>query len=358
MIGALVDFGLLISLVAIAVAACRTRDLFGAAMLFGIFSLLSAALFVVLDAADVAMTEAAVGAGVSTILMLSTLAVTGHKVRERPLERDMVALGVTVVLGGALVYATVDMPRIGDPEAPVQADAVAERYIDGSYEETGIENMVTPLLASYRGYDTFGETAVVFTAGIGVLALIGRRRRRDGTPEVTSEGVDITADRHRVLRVVGRQLIPSILLYAIYVQAHGDYGPGGGFQAGVIFASGLMLYMLLVGIDEAERVIKPAVLEKLIAVGLLIYGGTGVLNMLQGGAFLDYRTLSHDPKHGLHYGILAVELGVGVTVTAVITTIIYSFAGHLRTRIAVRGGDAPEGDRAAPDGAGAAGGDA
>lgn len=339
MISALVDFGLLLSLVAIAIAVCRARDLFGAAMLFGIFSLLSAALFVVLDAADVAMTEAAVGAGVSTILMLSTLAVTGHSVRERPLRRDMVALGVTVVLGGALVYATVDMPRIGDPDAPVQSDAVAQRYIGGSYAETGIENMVTPLLASYRGYDTFGETAVVFTAGIGVLALIGRRRRKDGAPEVVSEGPDVTADRHRVLRVVGRQLIAPILLYAIYVQAHGDYGPGGGFQAGVVFASGLMLYMLLVGIDEAERVIKPRALEKLIAIGLLLYGGTGVVNMLQGGEFLDYRTLAHDPKYGLHYGILAVELGVGITVTAVITTIIYSFAGHLRMRI---GESAPE----------------
>lgn len=318
-------------LLAIAFRACASRNLFEASMLFGIFSFLSATLFVVLDAADVAMTEAAVGAGVSTILMLSTLAVTGHKVRPRPMRRQVLSIGVAVALGATLIYATLDMPKLGDPTSPIQTDAIATRYIEVSPEETHIPNMVTPLLASYRGYDTFGETAVVFTAGIGVLALIGRRRRRDGTLVESSSGPDLTADRHRVLRVISKQLIPAILLYAGYVQAHGDFGPGGGFQAGVIFASGLMLYMMLVGVDEAERRFPPRVMERLIALGLLIYGGTGVVNMLQGGAFLDYTTLAHDGVHGLHYGILAVELGVGITVTAVITSIIYSFAGHMRS---------------------------
>ncbi len=330
----------------IAVAAVRTKNLFEAAMLFGIFSLVSASFFVVLDAVDVAMTEAAVGAGVSTILMLSTLAVTGFKVRPRPVQRDVLGIGVSVLLGAALVYGTLDMPRIGDPEAPVQTHPIAKHYIEISPTETHIPNMVTPLLASYRGFDTFGETAVVFTAGIGVLALIGRRRRRDGTPVESSEGTDAMGDKHRVLRVVGKQIIPAILLYACYIQAHGDFGPGGGFQAGVVFASGLMLYMLLVGIDEAEKVIKPKALERLIALGLLIYGGTGVLNILQGGAFLDYRTMAHDAVHGLHYGILAVELGVGITVTAVITTIIFTFAGHMRSRQKAL----PEGVAAATEG--------
>lgn len=301
-------------------------------MLFGIFSFLSATLFVLLDAADVAMTEAAVGAGVSTILLLSTLAVTGHRVSPRPRRRQFLGFGVSAALGATLLYATVDMPRLGDPNSPVQTDALAHHYIKVSPIETGIPNMVTPLLASYRGYDTLGETAVVFTAGIGVLALIGRRRRKDGTLVDPSKGRGTRVERHRILRVFSKQLIPPILLYAGYVQAHGDYGPGGGFQAGVVFASGLVLYMLLVGIDTAQKIFSPAVLEKLIAIGLLIYGGIGVINMLQGGAFLDYRTLSSDPVHGLHYGILGIEFGVGLTVTAVITSIIYCFAGHMRSR--------------------------
>ncbi|MEM9800648.1 MAG: DUF4040 domain-containing protein [Planctomycetota bacterium] len=323
----------MVFLVSIAFTLCVTRNLFAAAMLFSIFSFLSASLFVVLDAADVAMTEAAVGAGVSTILLLSTLASTGYRVRKRPPGRNQLALAVSIAVGATLVYATLDMPRFGDPLAPVHVHPIANHYINISPKETGIPNMVTPLLASYRGYDTFGETAVVFTAGIGVLALIGRRRREDGTPLRANGLPDDTAKRHRVLRVVSKQVIPAILLYACYVQAHGDYGPGGGFQAGVIFASGLILYMLIFGVDAAERAIPPKTLERLIALGLLLYGTVGVVSIVQGGAFLDYRTLSHDPKHGLHYGIIAIELGVGITVTAVITTIVYSFAAFLQDEV-------------------------
>ena len=309
-------------------------------MLFGIFSLISATLFVVLDAVDVAMTEAAVGTGVSTILILLTLASTGYRVSPRPAGRQVLALVVSVVLGTTMMYATLDMPDLGDPQAPVHTHEIAHYYTQVSPEEMGIPNMVTPLLASYRGYDTLGETAVVFTAGIGVLALIGRRRQRQPEIEAASSQVSSTngagAQHHRVLRIVGKQLVPPILLFACYVQAHGDFGPGGGFQAGVIFASGLMLYMLLYGIEKARQVIRPAVLEKLVAFGLLLYGGIGIVNLLQGGNFLDYRTLAHDPKHGLHYGIIGIELGVGITVAAVITTIIYTFADHLRTHILQR----------------------
>lgn len=323
------DAILLFFLAVVAFAAVRMRDLFGIAMLFGIFSFLSASLFVVLDAADVAMTEAAVGAGVSTILVLSTVAATGRSVRPRS-GRWKLPLAVVVMTGGALLYGTLDMPRYGDPSAPIQVHPIARHYIHVSPEESVIPNMVTTLLAYYRGFDTLGEVAVVFTAGIGVLALIGRRRHKDGLPMDPSLGPDFVAERHMVVRVVGKLMIPLILLFACYVQAHGDYGPGGGFQAGVIFASGLMLYMLLFGIDAAERLVPFIVLQRLIALGLLLYGGVGVLAMLQGGQFLDYRTLADDPRHGIHYGVVAIELGVGITVASVITTIIFTFTAYLR----------------------------
>lgn len=326
----IVDIVLLIFLCVVAVAAVRMRDLFGIAMLFGIFSLLSASVFVVMDAADVAMTEAAVGAGLTTILMLSTLAATGTKMKRRSRRKSILPLFVVLATGAALVYATLDMPRYGDPNSAVHTHPIAKHYIETSVKETGIPNMVTPLLASYRGFDTLGETAVVFTAGIGVLALIGRRRRKDGTPVDPNHGADIKVEHHPVVRVVGKILIPGILLYACYIQAHGDFGAGGGFQAGVVFASGLMLYLLLFGVAAAERVAPIAKLEKLIALGLLIYGGTGVVNMMLGGNFLDYTTLAHDAKHGLHYGIVIIELGVGITVAAVVTTLVLAFAGHLQ----------------------------
>ena len=128
--------------------------------------------------------------------------------------------------------------------------------------------------------------------------------------------------RQTILRVVSKLLIPYILLFALYVQFHGDYGPGGGFQAGVIFAAGFALYGLVFGIDAAKRVAPPRVLESLAAVGVLIYAGTGVWTMLRGGNFLEYSVLvPHHPVHGQHWGILLVELGVGTAVAAVMITI-------------------------------------
>jgi len=139
--------------------------------------------------------------------------------------------------------------------------------------------------------------------------------------------------RHSILRVVAKMFIPYILLFALYVQFHGDYGPGGGFQAGVIFAAAFILYALIFGLQAARRVAPPAVVETLVAVGILIYAGTGVATLLLGGNFLDYNALNHhDPRHGQHLGLLLIELGVGITVSAVMVTIFFSFAGRGRSR--------------------------
>lgn len=132
--------------------------------------------------------------------------------------------------------------------------------------------------------------------------------------------------RHRVLQVVTKLLIPFILMFALYVQFHGDFGPGGGFQAGVIFAAAFILHGLIFGVQRTRRVLPPAVLRVLMSVGVLLYALTGVAGMFVGGAFLDYNVLAHDPLHGQHYGILAVELGVGITVTAVMISLFYSFS--------------------------------
>ena len=138
--------------------------------------------------------------------------------------------------------------------------------------------------------------------------------------------------RQTVLRVIAKLLIPYLLLFALYVQFHGDYGPGGGFQAGVIFAAGFVLYALVFGLRAARRIAPPRALEVLSALGVLIFAGTGVVAMLRGGNFLDYNALNHhDPVHGQHLGILLVELGVGVTVAAVMISIFFAFAGRERS---------------------------
>lgn len=152
------------------------RDLFAAVMLAGLYSLLSASVFMDLDAVDVAFTEAAVGAGISTVLFLGTLALVGRD-EKRCKRTQLLPLAVTLCCAGLLIYASGDMPAFGDPAAPVHQH-VAPRYIQQSPLEVGPPNMVTSVLASYRGYDTLGETGVVFTAAVGVLLLLGRRRRR------------------------------------------------------------------------------------------------------------------------------------------------------------------------------------
>lgn len=138
-----------------------------------------------------------------------------------------------------------------------------------------------------------------------------------------------------VIRIVTKFQIPFIVLFAFYVQFHGDYGPGGGFQAGVILAAALILYGLVYGLEAVHRVAPPRIVEKLMAAGLLLYAGTGVLTMLLGGSFLDYDRLEHHflphfLPEGQHLGIFLVELGVGITVTAVMTMIFYAFAGRDR----------------------------
>ncbi len=134
-----------------------------------------------------------------------------------------------------------------------------------------------------------------------------------------------------ILRVVSKLLLPYVLLFALYVQFHGDYGPGGGFQAGVIFAAGFVLYGLVFSLDSVRRVAPARMVELVFATGVLVFAGTGVATMLMGGNFLEYGVLNeHNPSHGQHLGILVVELGVGMTVAAVMIAIYSAFAGRGR----------------------------
>lgn len=185
----LIDFALLALLAVTAIAVLRVTNLFAAVMLAGIYSFLSAGLFTVMDAVDVAFTEAAVGAGISTVLMLATLALVGSKVTEPqfrildistkvPPKRPLFPLFVVILTGGILVYGTLDMPAYGDASNPIHQH-VAPHYLLESEHEIGVPNVVTSVLASYRGYDTMGETTVVFTAAVGVMILLSAMRRRD-----------------------------------------------------------------------------------------------------------------------------------------------------------------------------------
>jgi multicomponent Na+:H+ antiporter subunit B len=166
----------LLTLMAVLVLAMvGQRNLFAVVVLFGIYSFLMATVLVALDAVDVAMTEASVGAGISTVLLLGAL----HLVRgeeAKPLHRGLLPLAVALGVGAALVYGSLGLPAFSDAAAPIHTH-VAPRYLAEARRETGVPNVVTAVLASYRGFDTLGETTVVFTAGAGVVALLRRRRR-------------------------------------------------------------------------------------------------------------------------------------------------------------------------------------
>jgi len=312
---------LLVLLVLAGIGVVLVRDLFASVMLLGVFSFLMAVSFFLLDAADVALTEAAIGAGVSSVLLLATLSLTARQEKGRDILLPALTLLIAVA-GGLLIFTSFDMPALGDPDSPVHSH-VAPRYLEQGPEEIDIPNIVTAVLASYRGTDTLGEVMVVFTAGIGVLMMLGLGRR-----ERRQESKPVGIKEHDVPRVVSKLLIPFILLFALYVQFHGEYSPGGGFQAGAIFAAAIMLYALVEGDARSREVLPDRVVLVLMAAGVALYLAVGFAGMLMGGEFLNYSVLSHDPVHGQHMGILLIELGVGMTVAGVIVAIFHAFAGR------------------------------
>ena len=186
MSGFFVNAALIFTLMLIAIMALRRHSLFAMVMLSGAFSLVAAAQFVVLDAVDVAFTEAAVGAGISTVLALATLALVPKE--EKPHDIALLPAFLAVITGLLLSVAVADLPGFGDADAPIH-NHVAPEFIKGSETDIGVPNVVTSVLASYRGFDTLGEVVVVFTAAIAVLLIIGgytgpqRRQDEDATEE-------------------------------------------------------------------------------------------------------------------------------------------------------------------------------
>ena len=314
---------LLSLLVITAIAIVRTENLFVAVMLTSIFSLLMAANFFILDAADVALTEAAVGAGITTVIFLAALALTADR-EKYARDSGRLVVVVVAVLAALIIYATFDKPRLGDPEAPVHQH-LAPWYLEKTPEYMDIPNVVTAILGSFRGYDTLGEVFVVFAACIGVLFILGVRPEESGEARPPEQA---GLRHHLIPQVVGRLLIPFIVLFGLYVQFHGEYGPGGGFQAGALIATGIILYALLEGEEAALKAVPRSVLMALVIGGATLYGGVGVACMLLGGNFLDYSVLASDPVTGQQVGIILIEAGVGMAVCGALLSIFHAFAAR------------------------------
>jgi multicomponent Na+:H+ antiporter subunit B len=336
------NFILLAMLTVVAGFVAATRSLLAAIILMSIYSLVSALWLVVMDAPDVAFTEAVVGAGVSTIILLGAILLTRGEVQTPKLSRLVFPALAALVSGGLLVYTALDLPNFGDPISPANA-YVGHSYLATTSGEIGTPNVVTAVLASYRGFDTLGETVVIFAAGVGVAILLGFGER---AATAAPHPLDPTGDHNVVLRVAAKLLIPLITLFAFYVQFHGDLGPGGGFQAGVILSVAVILHALVFGLRETMRALKPGLVRAVAALGVLVYAGIGIVCLTNGGTFLDYDFLfdpeteasipagllgDPDGAHhwGQHFGIFFIEFGVLLTVSATMITIFYAFAGRV-----------------------------
>jgi len=239
-----------------------------------------------------------------------------------------------LVTGGLLLSATSDFPDWGDPESPASAGEVSQHYILKTFEETAVPNMVTAVLADYRGYDTLFETVVIFTAGIAIIAIL-RTRESEGAAEPThqskADGEDL------IVTTACRIVIPVIQLFALYVIAHGHHSPGGGFQGGVIFGASLIMLAISRNLRTALGRMPEKRMIALAVFGVLLYAGFGVACLLLGGNFLDYGVLAEwfksSEEMARSYSMLGVEIGVAFTVA----TIMFAIYANLSTRGRLRG---------------------
>jgi multicomponent Na+:H+ antiporter subunit B len=260
---------------------------------------------------------------------------------------------VVILFGAVLIYGTTDFPDWGDPSAPA-AIHLSPYYIQHSLADTAVPNIVTAVLADYRGYDTMFETAVIFTAGLALLFLLRAfaseatesglyRHRATGITLRIAQGGRLplgTREFERIdsqwvpydliIRTACRLVIPFIQLFALYVVAHGHHSPGGGFQGGVIFGAAVILFALSHNLRTTLQVMPEKRTNLLASIGVLIYVGTGTLCLLLGGQFLDYAALAGllgvDPVMARSHGILIVEIGVAIAVMAVMVSLYYNLA--------------------------------
>ena len=232
------------------------------------------------------------------------------------------ALISVVITGWLLLSAVGDFPYWGDPNSPANSYRLSQHFVTETFHETAVPNMVTAVLADYRGYDTMFETVVIFTAGIAIISIL--RVFRSDDPVASGQTVyekrpDLIVD------TTCRLMIPIIQLFALYVIAHGHHSPGGGFQGGVIFGASFILIALSRDLQAAQKWVPENRVLNLAGIGILIYAGFGLVAMFLGQNFLDYailhKVMPATPIEARYHSMLGVEIGVAFTVTAIMYSI-------------------------------------
>lgn len=231
----------------------------------------------------------------------------------------IVALIAVILTGGLLLSVVSHFPAWADPHSPANANRISQFYITETEELTAVPNLVTAVLADFRGYDTLFETVVIFSAGLAVFAILGRPKRKRGRENAEE---DEDPDENMIVIQTCRLVIPIMQLFALYVIAHGHHSPGGGFQGGVILGSSFILWAIARNLPTALQRFSSRKAMILACVGVLIYAGIGVLCQGLGKNFLDYHILHHvlpatDSIMARSHAMLGVEIGVAFTVSSI-----------------------------------------
>tara|TARA_Y100001978_G_C23682501_1_gene429862 strand:- start:1223 stop:1972 length:750 start_codon:yes stop_codon:yes gene_type:complete len=222
-----------------------------------------------------------------------------------------------LLVGFLLVFAAKDFPEWGDPQSPASKSPVSSHFIANTGVDTEVPNMVTAVLADYRGFDTMFETVVVFIAGMAVLAILKNSVKKGSVR--FDHIVDVEPDL--IVTNTVRLIVPVIQIFAFYVLAHGHVSPGGGFQGGVLMGASFILVALSWDLETALARFPMNRCIIVAAAGIILYGGIGLLSMFLGGEFLDYAELAKvlpvSREMARYHAMLGVEIGVGLTVTAI-----------------------------------------
>ncbi|MBT3637254.1 MAG: hypothetical protein HN531_09955 [Opitutae bacterium] len=239
-----------------------------------------------------------------------------------------------VLVGFLLFYASTDFPEWGDPQSPASSSPVSSHFIAKTGVDTEVPNMVTAVLADYRGFDTMLETVVVFIAGMAVLAILRNFSRK----KPVKRGHEVSVEPDLIVTNTVRLVVPVIQIFSFYVLAHGHVSPGGGFQGGVLMGASFILIALSWDLERALTRFPINRCMVVAALGILLYAGIGVLSMALGGEFLDYaeleKVLPVSREMARYHAMLGVEIGVGFTVTA----IMFALYANLSSRGRLEGG--------------------
>ncbi|ABV73253.1 hypothetical protein A1E_01540 [Rickettsia canadensis str. McKiel] len=328
-------------LILISIKIIFAKDLLNAVIASSVFSLLIGISYLIMDAPDVAMTEAALGACLSTCVYLNLLCTLPPDLKNIENTNIIPASLICLVFVIILTYMGLELPNYGDDNAPLHMHS-SKYYIENTTNDIGIPSLVAAILASYRGYDTLGETSVILIAGIAVLLVFSKKFEGDDVSKDVIPQLDRGIRKNinwmpwrdygmtKIIKYITSFIIPYIILYSIYIQLNGESSPGGGFQAGVIFVSSFIAYDLVYGNQKLNRYFSPNVLIYIAILGVAIYVIVGTISLFFNDNYLNYYSLTNfinDKLLAQHIGIFIVEIVIGVTVAAIMY-LIYNLFNH------------------------------